>query len=393
MPSLSGSGEGRRARVLVVIGTRPEGIKLAPVISALRDRPEVDLDVALTGQHTDLLDQALEVFQIPVDHDLGIMREGQDLYDVARGCLDGLGRVVREIRPELVLVQGDTATVFFGALVAFFEHVRVGHVEAGLRSRDKWRPYPEEIFRRLAGVVADLHFAPTPEAAANLHAEAVDPATVFLTGNTVVDALRSVAATKRPVRNRVLGGLIAGGSRLLLLTAHRRESFGEPLRDVFEAVRELSELHPDVQILYPVHPNPNVRGPAQEILGGRAGVHLTEPLDYVDLVQALRSADLVLTDSGGIQEEAPSFGTPVLVLREVTERPEGVRAGVAELVGTDRRRILARADALLSDEAQRAAMASAANPYGDGRAGERIADIAVSELTRAARRTTDWAGG
>lgn len=378
------------ARVLVVIGTRPEGIKLAPVVEALRREPGVETRVALTGQHTDLLDQVLDVFRLGVDWDLGIMREGQDLYDVAAGCLSGLRDVYRAFRPDLVLVQGDTATVFFGGLVAFFERTRVGHVEAGLRSGDKWRPYPEEVFRRLTGVVTDLHFAPTAEARRNLLAEGVDPASVFLTGNTVVDALGEVAARNPGVTDPMLQEVLADGRRLVLVTAHRRESFGAPLREAFGAIRELADRHEDLVVLYPVHPNPNVVGPARELLSGHPRIRLTAPLGYLDLVQALRHATLVLTDSGGIQEEAPTFGTPVLVLREVTERPEGVRAGVARLVGTDRETILRNAEELLGDAASRERMGAARNPYGDGRAAERIADIVAHELTGRPRRTRDW---
>ncbi|HET9986406.1 MAG TPA: UDP-N-acetylglucosamine 2-epimerase (non-hydrolyzing) [Longimicrobiales bacterium] len=378
------------ARVLVVIGTRPEGIKLAPVVEALRREPGVEPRVALTGQHTDLLDQVLDVFRLGVDWDLGIMREGQDLYDVAAGCLSGLRDVYREFRPDLVLVQGDTATVFFGGLVAFFERTRVGHVEAGLRSGDKWRPYPEEVFRRLTGVVTDLHFAPTAEARRNLLAEGVDPAHVFLTGNTVVDALGEVAARNPGVGDPTLREVLVDRRRLVLVTAHRRESFGAPLREAFGAIRELADRHEDLVVLYPVHPNPNVVGPARELLSGHPRIHLTAPLGYLDLVQALRHSTLVLTDSGGIQEEAPTFGTPVLVLREVTERPEGVRAGVARLVGTDREKILRNAEDLLGDAATRERMAAARNPYGDGRAAERIADIVAHELTGRPRRTRDW---
>jgi UDP-N-acetylglucosamine 2-epimerase (non-hydrolysing) len=411
----------RLPRVLVVIGTRPEGIKLAPVVEALGERAaEVEARVALTGQHSELLDQALDVFGIRPAWDLEIMREGQDLYDVAHGCLDGLRAVVGEYRPDLILVQGDTATVFFATLVAFFERARVGHVEAGLRSHDRWRPYPEEIFRRLTGVAAELHFAPTAEARANLLAEGVDGAAVHLTGNTVVDALQRAAALPHEVEDAALGRILADGRRLVLLTAHRRESFGEPLRAAFRAIRALVDETPDVLLLYPVHPNPNVRAAAEEVLSGHDRILLTKPLGYLDLVTALRRAALVLTDSGGIQEEGPTFGAPILVLREVTERPEAVRAGVAAIVGTDGaailglgravlrdgRGVLARYGALRRDGRTAAAAlealgtagrpagaaddAALANPYGDGRAGERIADIAVHALTGAPRRTTDW---
>lgn len=377
-------------RVLVVVGTRPEGIKLAPVVAALRARDaEVGTRLALTGQHTDLLDQALRSFDLHVDHDLGIMKEGQDLYDVARGCLDGLRDLVLRDRPDLVLVQGDTASVFFGALVGFFERVPVGHVEAGLRSGDKWRPYPEEMLRRMTGVITDVHFAPTPIARQNLLAENVPAAAVHVTGNTVVDALQRIAAQPHEPVNEDLRAALESGRRIILVTAHRRESFGAPLRDVFAALREIADAHADVLLLYPVHPNPNVRGPAHELLGGHDRILLTAPLDYLDLLLALRRAALAITDSGGIQEEAPSFGTPVLVLREVTERPEGVLAGAARLVGTDRTAIVAAAGAALAS-AHAGAVAGRDNPYGDGAAGERIADIVISRLTGAVRRTEDW---
>ncbi|MFW6201317.1 MAG: non-hydrolyzing UDP-N-acetylglucosamine 2-epimerase [Gemmatimonadota bacterium] len=376
--------------VLVVIGTRPEGIKLAPVVGALRERSDaLETRVALTGQHTDLIDQVLEAFELAIDRDLGIMREGQSLYDVAHGCLDGLRAVVEAYRPELVLVQGDTATVLFASLVAYFERTRVGHVEAGLRSRDKWRPYPEEVFRHLTGVLADLHFAPTAAARSNLLEEGVEPERIFLTGNPVVDAVGHMAAREREVRDDALRAALADPRRLVLVTAHRRESFGEPIREAFRAIRALADRHEDVVFLYPVHPNPEVRRPATALLGGHDRIRLTDPLDYFDLLRALRHATLVLTDSGGIQEEAPTFGTPVVVLRAVTERPEGVEAGVALLVGTDRERIEAAVDRLLRNDEARARMSARANPYGDGRAAERIADIVAHTLTGRARRTED----
>src|SRR5688572_30756234 len=291
------------------------------------------------------------------------MKEGQNLYDVAHGCLDGLRAVVQEYRPGMLLVQGDTASVFFGALVGFFERVQVGHVEAGLRSGDKWRPYPEEILRRMTGVVADHHFAPTRRAHDHLRAENVPQDAIHITGNTVVDALHRIAQAAHAPQNDALGAAVSSGRRLVLVTAHRRESFGEPLRNAFAALRDIADRFDDVQLLYPVHPNPNVRGPAEEILGDHERIALTAPLDYLDLLYALKHAALAITDSGGIQEEAPSFGTPVLVLREVTERPEAVEAGVAQLVGTERAVIVERASAIL----QRSTRFNGVNPYGDGR--------------------------
>ena len=374
-------------RVLVIVGTRPEGIKLAPVVDALRTRGDVvDARVALTGQHTTLIDQVLDVFALEASWDLGIMKEGQDLYDVAHGCLDGLRGVVREFRPDMLLVQGDTATVFFGALVGFFERIRVGHVEAGLRSGNKWQPYPEEILRRMTGVAADAHFAPTPRARDNLLRENVAAESIFLTGNTVVDAVQRMASVPHEPADAALRDVIGGNRRLVLLTAHRRESFGAPLREAFTAIRQIADTFEDCTVVYPVHPNPNVRGAADELLGSHPRIRLTAPLDYLDLVHALRHAALVITDSGGIQEEAPSFGTPVLVLREVTERPEAVEAGSAQLVGTDRARIVAAATQILGGSQTR----TTSNPYGDGGAGERIADIVVHTLTGAPRITQDW---
>jgi len=349
--------------------------------------------LVLTGQHGDLVDQILDTLDLHPDYDLGIMREGQSLYDVAQECLQALGGVVREFKPDLLLAQGDTASVFFSALVAFFEKTRVGHVEAGLRSGDKWAPFPEEIFRRLTDVLTDLYFAPTSAARDNLLAEGIEPSQVYVTGNTVVDSLMRMASVEGKVEAPVLRSILEEkNSRLVLLTAHRRESFGQPLRDVFRAVRNLVDEHEDVRLLYPVHPNPNVVEPAEELLSDHPRIDLVEPLGYRDLVLALQGAHLILTDSGGIQEEAPTFGTPVLVLREVTERPEGVEAGVAILVGTDPEKILEEGRRILSRGQDGVRPVSSTNPYGDGRAGERIVDIISTVLTGESRSTVDWNG-
>jgi UDP-N-acetylglucosamine 2-epimerase (non-hydrolysing) len=376
-----------RPRVLLIAGTRPEVIKLAPIAHALAvHAAEIETRLCLTGQHTSLVEQVLAAFDLQPDWRLGIMREGQDLYDIAHGCLDGVRAVVREWRPDLLLVQGDTASVFFGGLAGFFEQVRVGHVEAGLRSGDRWQPWPEELFRRMTGVVSELHFAPTEDARWNLLAEAISPDDVFLTGNTVVDALHYAAAKHHTPEDATLRAALASGLRLVLVTAHRRESFGAPIREAFTALRTLADRFEDIVLYYPVHPNPAVREAAAEVLSGHERILLGEPLGYLDLIGALRAATIAVTDSGGIQEEAPTFGVPVLVLREVTERPEGVRTGAAQLVGTDAERILEAAGALLEGGSP----APTGNPYGDGRAGERIADIIVSQLTGAERRTVDW---
>ena len=378
-------------RVLIVVGTRPEAIKMAPVLKALQRHDEaVEPRVVLTGQHSTMVDQVLEVFGIQSDYDLGIMKEGQDLYDVMHRALEGLRGVVQDFKPDILLVQGDTATVFVGSLVGFFEKVKVGHIEAGLRTHDKWAPWPEEIFRRMTDVVSDYHFAPTPQAREALLEENVSPSNIHVTGNTVVDALLAVTERPAPVENETLRRVIGGGRRLVLLTAHRRESFGAPLAEIFSAVRTLTDEHHDIEVVYPIHPNPNVLVPAREFLSHHPRIHLTEPISYVDLAAALKAADLILTDSGGIQEEAPTFGTPVLVLRDVTERPEGIEAGVACLVGTDPSRILEEGRRYLAST--RSNTERPRNPYGDGQAGMRIADILVSDLLGRPRKTKDWGG-
>jgi UDP-N-acetylglucosamine 2-epimerase (non-hydrolysing) len=372
-PSTAGGGP-ERPRVIVVVGTRPEAIKMAPVVRALR-RAEGSPDVRLllTGQHAELVTGALRTFDLEPDRNLEVMREGQSLYDVASGCLAGLRDTLREWRPGMVLVQGDTASVFFSALAGYFEGVATGHVEAGLRSGDLRRPFPEEGFRRLTAVLADLHFAPTGGARENLLREGVPGERIHVTGNTVVDALLEVAERAGSARNPDLRRLLEADGPFALLTAHRRESFGLPLRRAFRGVLRLLEEEPGLELIYPVHPNPEVRTPAREILGGHPRLRLTDPLAYEDLVLALRGAALVLTDSGGIQEEAPTFGTPVLVLREVTERPEGIDAGVARLVGTDPDRIVTAAREILAEPPGSREVRRDRNPYGDGRAGIRIA--------------------
>ncbi len=380
--------------MLVVIGTRPEAIKMAPVVEALRDRSDrVETAIALTGQHTDMVDQVLDAFGMTPDFDLGIMKEGQSLYDVGHGCLDGLRDAVRSFDPGMVLVQGDTATVFFGSLVGFFERTLVGHVEAGLRSHDRQAPYPEELFRRMTDALSDVHFVPTPLARRNLLAESTPQESIHVTGNTVVDALLGMVQDATPVEDEALRDALDGGRRLVLLTAHRRESFGEPLREVFHAVREVVERVPDIDVVYPVHPNPEVLRPARELLSDHSRIHLTAPMSYLDLLKAMQKASLVMTDSGGIQEEAPTFGVPVLVLREVTERPEGVDAGVTRLVGTNRERIVEWAIESLQGARGAGHADRPRNPYGDGRAGVRIADIVVHRLTGDPRETSDWDGG
>lgn len=381
----------RPPRVLILFGTRPEAIKLAPVASALRAREEgVELRVVCTGQHDELVDSAVESLDLSVDRDLDIMRPDQDLYDIGVQCLEKLRVTFRDWRPDVIVVEGDTATVFFGALAGFYERSQVAHVEAGLRSGEKWAPFPEEIFRRLTDVVSDYYFAPTPGARENLLREGVPGSQIHVTGNTVIDAVQRLAKADLPIANGDLKRVLDAGRRIVLVTAHRRESFGEPMNHALGAVRTLAEEHPEDIFVYPVHPNPNVLRPARHLLADIPNVRLLEPLCYSDLVAVLSRARLVLTDSGGIQEEAPSFGVPVLVMREVTERPEGVEAGVAALVGTSRDLILERGRALLGDGEAHAGMARVRNPYGDGQAGARIADILVHELLGVERQTEDW---
>jgi len=391
--TLAWGGSESGHRVLAVVGTRPEAIKMAPVVRALSDPGSgVETRLVLTGQHADLVDEALAVLGMEPHWALGIMQPDQSLYDLAHECLDGLRDVVREWRPELMLVQGDTATVFLGALVGYFEGIPVGHVEAGLRTGDLRRPFPEEGFRRLTGVLARIHFAPTARARENLLREGVPAERIHVTGNTVVDALHAITARNEAPRNPVLAQLLAAGgdeaapAPFVLLTAHRRESFGEPMERIFRGVLELVSVRPDLQILYPVHPNPGVEEPARRILGGHARIHLVEPLGYRDVALALKGAALVLTDSGGIQEEAPSFGTPVLVLREVTERPEGVEAGVAFLVGSDPELLVREATRILDEGPAGKERGREGNPYGDGRAGRRIAEVVERFLEEAANR-------
>jgi UDP-N-acetylglucosamine 2-epimerase (non-hydrolysing) len=359
--------------ILAVYGTRPEAIKMAPVIEALRRRPAAfTVRACATGQHREMLDQAQEIFGLRPDLDLNLMRHDQTLNGLAASALEAMDRVLASSPPDWLLVQGDTTTAMTAALAAFHRGVRVGHVEAGLRTGDLRRPFPEEANRRIIDLLAEALFAPTERARAALLAEGCEERRIHVVGNTVVDALEKLmlaanGPAREPERPEVL------------ITVHRRESFGESLRGIFTALRRLAESFPDVLWTYPVHRNPNVRGPAHEILGGLPNVELLDPLDYRELVARLARCRFVLTDSGGIQEEAPALGKPVLVLRDTTERPEGVEAGVALLAGTRPERIFSEASRLLTDRAAYLAMARAVNPYGDGRASERIAAVLAGE--------------
>lgn len=354
-------------------GTRPEAIKLAPVIQELaRHAREFQPVVLVTAQHRQMLDQVLRVFDITPDYDLDVMRPGQSLADVTVGVLRGVERVLRRARPDMVMVQGDTTSALAAALAAFYERIPVGHVEAGLRTGDKYSPYPEEMNRRLVSGLADLHFAPTRTARDNLLREGVPRGRIRVTGNTVVDALRAIRASKAKWRVPVLDR-IAPGQRVVLVTAHRRENFGPGFERICRALRMIVERNPDVAVVYPVHLNPNVRKPARAILGRVPRVYLVAPLEYLPFVRLMERAYVILTDSGGIQEEAPALGKPVLVMRDVTERPEAVAAGTARLVGTETEVIVSATERLLRSAAAYRKMARARNPFGDGLASRRIA--------------------
>ncbi len=381
----------RPIRVMSIFGTRPEAIKMAPVVGALENAPGSFISrVAVTAQHREMLDQVLDWFGIQPDYDLDIMQPDQSLSDVIVRALKGLEEVLAGEQPDLVLVHGDTSTTFAGALAAYYRKIPVGHVEAGLRTNDKYQPFPEEINRRLTGVLTDLHFAPTLLAKRNLLAENAPPESIFVTGNTVVDALLETVKRKYTFTDPVLKGLIGQARRILLVTAHRRENHGAPLREICLALRDLAEHYPDVAVVYPVHPNPQVVEVAHAVLKGRERIFLMDPLSYEAMAHLMKISYLVLTDSGGLQEEAPGLGKPVLVLREVTERPEGVEAGTLKVVGTRRARIYGEAARLLEDEQAYRRMARAVNPYGDGQAARRIVEALAYHFGLAGRRPEEF---
>ncbi|MBB6733000.1 UDP-N-acetylglucosamine 2-epimerase (non-hydrolyzing) [Cohnella sp. CBP 2801] len=365
-----------------IFGVRPEAIKMAPLVLELQKYPgQIESIVCVTAQHRQMLDQVLEVFRIRPDYDLDVMQAQQSLNEVTVRVLQGLEPVLKEAKPDLVLVHGDTLTTFLASYASFLQQVQVGHVEAGLRTWNKLSPYPEEMNRQLTGVLADLHFAPTDWSAGNLRKENKPEDRIYVTGNTVTDVFQYTV--KPDFAHPVLDW--AKGKRMILMTAHRREALGEPHRRIFQAVRRLADEFEDIAIVYPVHPNPAVKGPAEEILGGHPRIRLIDPLDVVELHNFYPHARLILTDSGGLQEEAPSFGVPVLVLRDTTERPEGIEAGTLELVGTDEDRVYGRAKALLTDSALYERMSQAANPYGDGQASKRIAEAILHHFGRGER--------
>lgn len=363
----------KKIKLMTVFGTRPEAIKMCPLVLEMQKNPDfIEPIVAVTAQHREMLDQVLQLFAIKPDYDLNIMTAGQTLYDVTGRALAGLKDVLAEAQPDMVLVHGDTTTTFVGALASFYAQIPVGHVEAGLRTGNKFSPYPEEMNRKLTGAIADIHFAPTSTSKNNLLKENIDPAAIVVTGNTVIDALQTTVKADYRFTDSGLQKALAGGKRLILVTTHRRENLGEPMRHVYQALRKVLENHPDVEAIFPVHKNPKVREIVDEELGKLAQVHLIEPLDYEPFANLMAKVDIVLTDSGGIQEEAPALGKPVLVLRDTTERPEAVDAGTVKLVGTAYDDVLRETSLLLDDSKYYQSMAEAANPYGDGRACERI---------------------
>lgn len=373
-----------RRVVLVVFGTRPEAIKMAPIVTALRSMTGIETHVAVTAQHRHMLDQVLDLFELTPDDDLNVMSPGQTLPDLFSRILIGMSEILRHRTPDLVLVHGDTSTTFASALASYYQRVPLAHVEAGLRTGDILSPWPEEANRRLVAPLATLHFAPTEQAAANLRAEAVSETAIHVTGNTVIDALLETkkkingsVELRRKLESRF--AFLHPKKRMILVTGHRRENFGNGFENICHALRSLSERE-DVQIVYPVHLNPNVQEPVQRILSKSASIHLIEPLDYMPFVYLMMRSDVILTDSGGIQEEAPSLGKPVLVMRETTERPEAVAAGTVRLVGTDQSRIVYEVTRLLDDSAHYDAMSLSHNPYGDGASAHRIATIIRAHL-------------
>lgn len=376
-------------KVFTVFGTRPEAIKMAPLIYELKSRPSIDCKVCVTAQHREMLDMVMNLFELKPDFDLNIMTERQTLAGITTKALTGLEEVFRQEKPDLVLVHGDTSTTFAGSLAAYYNQIKVGHVEAGLRTYDKYFPFPEEMNRRLTGAIADLHFSPTKNNRANLINEGINPDTIFVTGNTVIDAFKTTIKRDFSFVETPLEG-IDMDKRFILMTAHRRENLGQPLENICKAVARLVRDFPDIEVIYPVHLNPAVRETANAILGNIPRVHLVEPLDVDVLHNAMAKAHLILTDSGGLQEEAPALGKPVLVLRGETERPEAAEAGTVKIAGTEEDIIYSLASQLLTDEEEYHKMSVAVNPYGDGNASRRITDAILYHFGITSVRPVEW---
>lgn len=367
-----------KIKVMTIFGTRPEAIKMAPLIKELKSRKEIECIVCVTAQHREMLDQVLETFHITPDYDLNIMRQGQTLGDVTTRVLNGIEDIIKDTMPNIVLVHGDTTTTFASALAAFYNQVPVGHVEAGLRTWNKYSPYPEEINRQMVGAIADLHFAPTKASAQNLIDEGKTKDKIFITGNTVIDAMKYTVT--RDYCHEIFDWV--GDNKMILLTAHRRENLGDPMRNIFRAIKRTITEFDDIKVVYPIHMNPRVREVANEIFEDCDRVKLIEPLEVLDFHNFMNKAYIILTDSGGIQEEAPSLGKPVVVLRDTTERPEGIKAGTLKLAGTDEDIIYNTIKELLVDKDTYEAMSKASNPYGDGTASKQIVDIIISKFNK-----------
>ncbi|MBE7025945.1 MAG: UDP-N-acetylglucosamine 2-epimerase (non-hydrolyzing) [Ruminococcaceae bacterium] len=380
----------KKIKAMTVFGTRPEAIKMAPLALALEACPHIDAKVCVTAQHRQMLDQVLEIFNITPDYDLDIMKERQSLVGITTRVLTGLDEVIKKEQPDVILVHGDTSTTFAGALAAFYNQTKIGHVEAGLRTYDKYSPFPEEMNRCLTGVMTDFHFSPTVANKNNLLKENIDEKKIYITGNTVIDALKSTVKEDYVFTDENLKNLDFEGERVILVTAHRRENLGEPLKNICRALRRIVEAYDDIRIVYPMHLNPAVREVAREILGGLDRVSLIEPVDVDDLHNAMARCFMVMTDSGGLQEEAPSLAKPVLVLRNETERPEAVAAGTAKIAGVVEDDIFAMAKELIEDKAAYDKMARAANPYGDGNASQRIVDALLYEFGIIDERIADF---
>lgn len=380
-----------KLKVMTVFGTRPEAIKMCPLVLEMRKHPEeIEPLVAVTAQHREMLDQVLHLFGITPDYDLNIMSAGQTLYDVTEKALRGLQKVLEEAKPDLVLVHGDTTTTFAGALAAFYAQIPVGHVEAGLRTGNKYSPFPEEMNRKLTGALADYHFAPTATSKANLLCENVPEEKIVVTGNTVIDALKTTVKKDYRFDDDALHEVLDSGKRLILMTTHRRENLGEPMRHVYKALCGVLRTHPGVEAIFPVHKNPKVRQIVNEELGHLPQVHLIEPLDYEPFANLMARVDIVLTDSGGIQEEAPALGKPVLVLRDTTERPEAVSAGTVKLIGTAYEDVLRETNLLLDDAGHYRSMAESVNPYGDGKACARIVGCILNKFGISDKNITEF---
>ena len=362
----------KKIKIMPIFGTRPEAIKMAPVIAELNKSPEFETVVVVTAQHREMLDQVLELFKITPAFDLNIMSNGQTLSQITARVLEGMDTILESVRPDMVLVHGDTTTTFAAALAAYYRKIPTGHVEAGLRTLNKYSPYPEEMNRKLAGSLSDLHFAPTQSAKENLIREGISSERIIITGNTVIDALLGVVGLTYDFSGTQLEAVDFEHKRVILITSHRRENIGNPMIEIFTAVKNIITANQDVEVVFPVHKNPIVRGTANDILKGLDRVHLVEPLDYLPFANLMGRCYMIMTDSGGIQEEAPSLGKPVLVLRDTTERPEALNAGTAKLAGTDAGSIVTHVKRLLDDKVEYARMANAANPYGDGKAANRI---------------------